>query len=122
MTPVPESEHPAGQPNMFAYFVNLSKHPSYTMIEKVSLSQSGRPSLNPEVVLSKEAMEARVPVMPRDQGRLGQSGVDSIVKQEQVVFGQPGPDRFNELHGYQQDHIKNKMAHGGAEEMGHRHL
>ena len=91
LLPVAFSGHLERQAHMFAYLVNLSKHPTYTLIEKMSLGKSGLPSLNPEAVLSKEAMEARAPRMPVVQGHSylpNGANVDSIVKSEQhAPFG-----------------------------------
>lgn len=46
----PTSEHLGKWPNLFAYLVNI-KHHKYSKHEKMSISKSGRMSLNPKMII-----------------------------------------------------------------------
>lgn len=92
------SDRLASQPHTFVYFINVSKHPRYSLLEKVALSGSRLPSLNPEVLVSKEVMQARVPRM-QDAGRTREaneqraSGGGPVVKEEDVMHQQVMPEK-----------------------------
>lgn len=61
-----ESEHIQKQPNIFAYFVNISKHPVYSLAEKTFFTKSSKPSLNPLVFISTDDLN-KIPLLQDEQ-------------------------------------------------------
>ena len=61
---IPNIEHQSLYPHMFAFLINI-KHTNYTMAEKLCISKSGKPSLNP---LVKEKFDDLQGVIKMEQG------------------------------------------------------